>query len=388
MALVRNHLAQDIKHRIRYQKNAIPFTWYRSWLVKRSKQSYVARAMATEGQMILEAIQTLAQSIASGTSATAAGSSNQSSGYNTRIDTRHAKLEEFTGKKEDWTDWSFSFKKMIKMRSKVAYDRIIEIEDGDCDEDLLMESEELSQYSAELYDILCQVCRGNARTLLITVDDMNGFKGWQVLYRVSNSRTVARMIKMLGEVTRPPKVKDMKDIENAIGQREKKATLLKQEYNQDFTEPTKIAIVINMMLANIQEYVYTNVKKDESYRSMVDKVKLLVSNKVVSSGPVPMDLSVIGNGSTDRAEYYFTADGLDNWADEQVVEAVGMHMQCHACGGWGHLRRECPTAKGKGKGEPKGGGKFQGKGGGKGKTYSGRQRRGTRGSISRTRILR
>ena len=101
---------------------------------------------------------------------------------------------------------------------------------------------------------------------------------------------------------------------------------------------------------------------------MVDKVKLLVSNKVVSSGPVPMDLSVIGNGSTDRAEHYFTADGWDNWADEQVAEAVGMHIQCHACGRWG---RECPTAKGKRNGEPKGGGKFQGEGGGKGKTYSG-----------------
>ena len=44
-------------------------------------------------------------------------------------------MEEFSGTKEDWTDWSFSFKKMIKMRSEVAYDRIIEIEDGDSDED-------------------------------------------------------------------------------------------------------------------------------------------------------------------------------------------------------------------------------------------------------------
>jgi hypothetical protein len=328
--------------------------------------------MATEGQLILEAIRSLAQAIASGPSATRAGGYDQGGGYRVKIDTRHAKLEEYSGKKEDWTDWSFSFKKMIKMRCRPAYDRIIEMEDGDFDEDLLGQTDELTQISAELYDILCQVCRGDARTLLMTVDDMNGFQGWQALYRESNSRTVARMIKMLGEVTGPPKVTDMKDIGNAIGQWEKKEKLLKKEYNQEFAENTKIAIVTNMMPASIQEYVYTNIRKDDSYKNMVDKVKLLVSNKVVASGPTPMDLSSIGNDGPGHgnAEHYNGDDGW-GWPEEQVVDAVGMHMQCHGCGGWGHLRRECPTTKGKGKGEPKGAGKSHGKGRGKGKGYPG-----------------
>ena len=86
---------------------------------------------------------------------------------------------------------------------------------------------------------------------------------------------------------------------------------MKKAYNQEFTESTKISIVTNMMPANIQEYVYLNSKKDESYRSMVDKVRLWVSNKVVSSGPVPMDLSLIGNGSVDHGsvEHYPSIDG-------------------------------------------------------------------------------
>lgn len=90
---------------------------------------------------------------------------------------------------------------MIKTRCRIAYDRIVEMGDSDVDEDLLDLTEELSQVSAELYDILCQVCRGDARTLLMTADDLNGFKAWQTLYRGSNSRTVARMIKMLAQVT-------------------------------------------------------------------------------------------------------------------------------------------------------------------------------------------
>lgn len=117
------------------------------------------------------------------------------------------------------------------------------------------------------------------------------------------------------------------------GRGKKKEKLLKKEYNQEFKDPTTIAIVTTMMPISIQEYVYTNIRKDESYKSMIDKVKLLVSDKVVSSGPAPMDLSVIGNDSGDHssAGHY---DDWGNWYEEQVVEAVGMHMQCHGCGGW------------------------------------------------------
>ena len=149
--------------------------------------------MASEGQTIVEAIQALAQAIVfSVPSAMPAGNRNQGNSYRTKIDTRHTKLEVFSGKKEDWADWSISFKKMIKMRNKMAYDRIMEIEDRDHDEDLLDQSEEISQVSAEFDEILCQVCRGDARTLLMTVDDMNGLKGWQVMYKVSNSRIPGR----------------------------------------------------------------------------------------------------------------------------------------------------------------------------------------------------
>ena len=70
----------------------------------------------------------------------------------------------------------------------------------------------------------------------------------------------------------------------------------------------------------------------------------MVSNKVAmmaSNGPTPMDV-----GEVD----YETFDGDD-------VGVVSANTQCHGCGGWGHLRRDCPTVqnmkgnKGKGKGK-------------------------------------
>ena len=46
---------------------------------------------------------------------------------------------------------------------------------------------------------------------------------------------------------------------------------------------------------------------------------------------VPMD---IGNVGGDGGEEYF---------DDESVYAVGSHVRCHSCGGYGHMARQCPT---------------------------------------------
>ncbi len=50
-------------------------------------------------------------------------------------------------------------------------------------------------------------------------------------------------------------------------------------------------------------------------------------------------------------------------AEEDEVNALGMHSQCYNCGGWGHAKRECPTPL---KGAGKGGGQYAGRSGFKG----------------------
>ena len=96
----------------------------------------------------------------------------------------------------------------------------------------------------------------------------------------------------------------------------------------------------------------------------------MTSNKVAmmeGSGPAPMDVGEVWHqGGPDEEE-----------PNEEEVGAVSANTQCHGCGGWGHLMRECPTvlnakgAKGKGKGkgqyyETSKGGKGNRKGGAKG----------------------
>ena len=111
----------------------------------------------------------------------------------------------------------------------------------------------------------------------------------------------------------------------------------------------KIAIFTNMMPAMVQDYVYIHVEKDTPYDTLKEKIKVLVSNKVaMNMGPAPMDIGRVADELEENIDY-----------EENAIDAVYAYVQCHRCGGWGHLARECAT-KGKGKGDGKGG-----KGGGK-----------------------
>ena len=88
--------------------------------------------------------------------------------------------------------------------------------------------------------------------------------------------------------------------------------------------------------------------KDSSYREIVDKIRVLVSNKVaMNMGSAPMDIGGVQerSGQPERNDELHGDD----------IGAVGMHIKCHQCEGWGHYQRDCPSkGKGKGKGAPGG----------------------------------
>ena len=189
--------------------------------------------MSAEMNAMMEAITKLTQAMTD-VQQGGSGSRGGPPGVNERkkIDMRYIKVQEFEGKTEDWDTWSFSFKGGIRAQDKRAYDLIGKVEElvDDIDESGLDPNTEA--ISGELYNLLCQYCRGPAQSILRSVEDCCGLTAWQKLRRVYNPMTVARTIQALGEVTRAPRITDMSLAEAAISKWEEMLKKVERDYKQ------------------------------------------------------------------------------------------------------------------------------------------------------------
>ena len=285
------------------------------------------------------------------------------------IDTRYLKLPSFGGEIGNFDDWSFTFKRMIRSVSRQAYDLLCQAETINGSEwdsfDLDMAEVDMDAYSAEIFDLLCHCCSGEALAVIRSVDDMDGMKAWFKMYKKYQPKTMARAIRLVGQVTNPPKIADIKDTEAGLDKWEEHIKVLAKDFGERFSDTVKVGIVTSILPPSVRELVYQSIGDTVVYEDTVQRIRAVVSNKVaMMAGPCPMD---VGRVDCEHGQH----GGLeDSGCDD--VGAVSMQTQCHGCWGWGHMKRECPTAKG-GKGVHKGMGKGGqggkggfGKGGGKG----------------------
>jgi hypothetical protein len=272
-----------------------------------------------------------------------------------RLETRHIRAEVFAGEGAKFDEWNFAFKRAVRSQNTAVFKYMSECETAKEDIDEASElPRELELRSAELYDILCQFCTGEALMLVRSISDCEGFAAWQRLYKKYNPRLMSRGLRLLTEAVNPVAAKDLANVEHAIVKWEEKVKTLKTQFNEDLTPFMKVAILTNIIPITLQEYVYTHVKDEPDYEELKGKILAMTSNKLASLKPVPADVGQVEE---------------DHWWDDaeaEEIDAVGAHTQCYRCQGWGHTSRECPSkGKGKGKGPTnfKGGNSVNGKGG-------------------------
>ena len=124
-----------------------------------------------------------------------------------------------------------------------------------------------------------------------------------------------------------------------------KAKALTKEFGETFSDTVKVGIVVSIMPPAVQELVYQSIGDKLDYDEVTAKIRSVMSNKVaMMEGPTPMDVGKI--------DHECESENL-----EDDVAAVSWSTQCLGCGGWDHLRRECPSVENDGKG-----GKAWGKG--------------------------
>ena len=108
----------------------------------------------------------------------ALGKSQDRSGKGKRrvLDIKPGRVPEFHGVHSEFDEWAFSFKRTIRATSLEAYKLMVKVESlSTVDEDEIDFDEapnvDVAAYSAELYDVLCQACRGEALATIRTVED-------------------------------------------------------------------------------------------------------------------------------------------------------------------------------------------------------------------------
>ena len=183
------------------------------------------RAMAMTPEQVVQALQGVAETMR--LMQTSMGTTTKTDKPDGKIIGKHFRSDVFSGEPAKWDDWSFAFKRGVRSQSPETFK---EMTNWEASMDDLVEEIDLKDVmekrSAELYDVLCQYCTGEALMIVRSVDDMRGICAWTKLFRKYNPKTMARGLRVFVEAVNPPKAKGLHDIELAVAKWEEKSKKL------------------------------------------------------------------------------------------------------------------------------------------------------------------
>ena len=127
------------------------------------------------------------------------------------------RLEKFDG--SGWKEWSCQFKTALRAGSIDAYRLVCEVErytsavnvdELELKEDIVDIS--VARRSAELYDAMTTLLKGEPFTVARGVADLNGLEAWRRIYQKYNPSTPASAMTALMRVMAPGRVKHQREL--------------------------------------------------------------------------------------------------------------------------------------------------------------------------------
>ena len=271
----------------------------------------------------------------------------------------------------NWKEFSFQFK-MAAGSANPKFRKILEMVPTigkDNDWDLFFHDledwtdDEATKGGQEVYAALAALVTGDAKTIVRSVTNGNGWEAWGRLHSRFDPRTPAKALMMMMAVLQTRKVKDSRELPNTVQDWEVKVKNLEVEHGINLDPKIKVALLTSFLPADLQDLMFQWSDAKTSFEELRDKVMSLAVNRAAMAKPTAMEVDRV-QADEYYEEYGWDYGEEDGWCEEEVgISYVG--EKCHRCGGTGHYARECgtPMPKGKGKGEGgKGGGKAKGKG--------------------------
>ena len=175
----------------------------------------------------------------------------------------------------------------------------------------------------ELFSQLCLLTTGEANMLVRATPRQNGFVALKRLQERYNGRSPAKMLLKLLSIIRPDTVKGIKGIPMAIEAWERKIKDFMMEYQVDFPDKFKVAILVGMVCKEMQDEVFrdtADLMKEGAYGKVREIMRRIASNRISQDTPQPMDIGAVKEeGGED-----------DDWGEPMMQEDLPEETQVQA----------------------------------------------------------
>ena len=123
------------------------------------------------------------------------------------------RVDKFNGDEADWKAWEFDFKIALRSASPQV-SKAVDLVEGNLNVEAtgsLLEVDQvhgdamagMEERAAELYEVLCMLTTGDAKSLIRNIAEADGIAAWQVLKKTYCRRTLAKSLRKYRDATNP-----------------------------------------------------------------------------------------------------------------------------------------------------------------------------------------